>query len=262
MSKHHRSGRGRGAVALLALLFTGACTTEPDVLDEQMIEDVALMAADATLEDLALWSQPFGTAPTTVDGEGQAAPGTPGGHLGFFGTFSGTRSVTFYDEDGNEQAGYDPLLTASIEIVHEIEGEVSREGWSASVYRLREMAVSGLLGEETHRTWDGTGSSEVSHSRHLDDGTERSYEAIGSVEYEEVVVPIPGSDPRYPVSGTIRRSMTVTRSGPDGDVTRTVEVVITFDGSSTATATVNGEEMEIDLSAGIGINPIRRHRRG
>jgi len=74
-------------------------------------------------------------------------------------------------------------------------------------------------------------------------------------------VPIPGSTPRYPVSGTITRMMTVTRSGLNGEHTRTIDIVITFDGTATATAMVNGEPMDIDLSTRDGRRPVR-HRRG
>lgn len=247
------------AVAALSLVTAACDTTEPAV-DDALLDDVALLAADATLEDVTLWNQPldFGGSSGPAQVEPQASPGMPGGRGGWSGSFSGMRSVTFYDENGDVQDGYDPLLTESINIVLEIEGEVSRAGWNATIHRMRDKTVSGLLGEETTRTWNGTGSSEVSRSRHLDSGEERTLEAVGSVEYEDVVVPIPGSDPRWPLSGTIRRSFTVTRTGPDGSVTRSMEVVITFDGSSTATAFVNGEERIIDLSAGDGMNPVRR----
>jgi hypothetical protein len=54
--------------------------------------------------------------------------------------------------------------------------------------------------------------------------------------------------------------MTVTVTRPDGERTRNVEIVITFDGDSTATAIVNGEEVEIDLSTREGRLPFRRLR--
>ena len=243
---------GLATVAVLA-----ACGTEPDVIEEAMIEDAALVAADATIEDINLWGATLGFsgAPSSP----AAAPGEPGGRRGFSGSFSGTREVTFYDEAGMEMDYYDALETESILIDHEIEGEAMRDGWSATIYRARMKTVSGLAGEETERTWNGTGESEITRSRHLDDGTERSYEMEGSVEYEDVVVPVPGSDPRYPLSGTIRRSFEVTRTGPDGETTtRSIEVVITFDGSETAIMTVNGEEREIDLTAADGRTPLRR----
>lgn len=249
----------RIGTALAMVLALGACDTTEPAIDDALVDDVALLAADATLEDVTLWNQPldFSSAgPAQV--QPQAAPGEPGGRGGWSGTLSGMRSVSFYDENGDEQDGYDPLLTESINIVLEIEGEVSRAGWEASIYRERDKTVSGLLGEETTRTWNGTGTSEVSRSRHLDSGEERSYEAVGTVEYEDVVVPIPGSDPRWPLSGTIRRTFTVTRTGPDGSTTRSMEVVITFDGSETAVAFVDGVERLIDLAASDGVNPIRR----
>ena len=198
---------------------------------------MAVVAADATLEVVALWTQPFGFMPMLTTGP-QATAGQPGGQRGFTGDFSGTRSVTFYDGDGVEMAGMDPLLTASIH-----------------------MIVSGLEGEEESRTWNGSGNSTMSRSGVREDGTARTHESSGTVEYHDVVVPIPGSDPRYPTSGSITRVMTATWTTADGERTRDVEMVITFDGSSTAMAVVNGESMEIDLSAREGRNPLR-HRRG
>jgi hypothetical protein len=251
---------------MAALLAAAACddVTGPNPLDDALVLDMALVAADATLEDVVMWTQPIGFGPL---GAGPAqvgfpgGPGRPGGQGAFSGTFSGMRSVTFYDALGAEQAGYDALTTASIHIVHEIAGEVARDNWSASIQRERDMTVSGLEGEETHRTWNGSGSEEISRAGQLEDGTERSHSSAGSFEYDDVVVPIPGSENRYPVSGTITRSMTVTRTGPDGVVTRSVEIVITFDGTEIAQATVNGEPMEIDLSARDGQRPLRRVRR-
>jgi len=256
------STRRAAAPVLLLATLAAACSDDPQVPDA-FIEDAALIAADATLEDVTLWSQPIGAAPSAVDAETVTASdvGVPGGQFGFFGSFSGTREVTFYDAAGNEQDAYDALTTESIHILHEISGEVARDGWSASVSRTRDKTVSGLEGEETERTWNGTGSEEVTRSRDLDDGTERSYSSVGTVEYEDVVVPIPGSDPRWPVSGTVTRTMSVTRSGPDGEVTREVTAVVTFDGSSIALLTVNGEEMEIDLTTRAGRNPLHRFRR-
>jgi hypothetical protein len=251
-----RNERRHLAWVAAALAF-GACSdaSGPDAADEALLRDMAIMAADATLEDLAMWSTPFGFAAAPAP-----APGLPGARSGWSGELSGTRSVTFYDADGVEQDEYDALTTERILISHEVMGEVAREDWSVSLHREREMEVSGLAGEETHRTWNGSGSEEVVSERVLDGGV-RSYHALGEFMYEDVVVPIPGSTPRYPVSGTITRSITVHVTHPEGERTRTVEVVITFDGSSTATAVVNGEEMEIDLSAREGRWPLRRFRR-
>ncbi len=253
-----------GAIVAIALAV-GACgddATGPGALDDSVVLDMAVLAADATLEDVAMWVQPLGFGPLPAPGpQGVTAPGQPGGHGNFAGEFSGTRSVTFFDADGIEQDAFDPLLTDSIHVIREIAGQITRDNFSASIERLRDMTVSGLLGEETHRTWNGSGTEEMTRSGVLEDGTERSHSMSGTFAYDNVVVPIPGSDPRFPVSGTITRSMTATRTTSDGTVTRSVEIVITFDGTSIAQAIVNGEAMEIDLSAREGRNPLRRRHR-
>lgn len=201
-----------------------------------------------------MWGQPFGFGPATV-------PGAPGGHGGWAGDLSGTREVTFYDADGIEQTAYDEVTTDVMHILHDVEGEVTRDGWTVSVQRARDKTVSGLAGTETHRTWNGTGSEVVSRSGFTLRGEERSYDAAGTFTYTDVVVPIPGSVPRYPVSGTVTRALTVTLTGTGGTRTRTVDIVITFDGTSTATAVVNGVTREIDLTARSGALPLRNRRR-
>ena len=97
------------------------------------------------------------------------------------------------------------------------------------------------------------------YSRVLDDGETRSRDMTGSFTYTDLVVPTPDQEVRYPLSGTITRQMTITvLNGADGERTRTVDVTITFDGSATAAATVNGETFEIDLTAREGHSPLRR----
>jgi hypothetical protein len=244
----------RKSLTLAVVLAAAACgdTSGPGTDDDALLSDLAIVAADATLEDVRMWSQPLGFA-------AQPAPGHPGGGGGWSGELSGTREVTFYDAQGLEQDAYDALTTDVIHIMHEVLGEVTRDDWIASIHRERDLEVSGLAGAETHRTWNGSGSEEVSRERILDEGVS-SYDAVGSFVYEDVVVPVFGTAPRYPLSGTITRTMTVTVTRPDGERTRNVEIVITFDGDSTATAIVNGEEVEIDLSTREGRLPFRRLR--
>lgn len=247
---------GRSTVALALAIAVSGCSeaTGPEALEDAIAYDMAVLSADATLEDVTMWSLPFGFGPSP-------APGSPGGHAGWSGDFSGTREVTFYDADGVEQPAYDSLTTASIHILHDIDGEASREGWTVAVHRERDMTVTGLLGTETQRTWNGGGSEQVTRTGVTLAGEERSYEADGSFTYDDVVVPIPGSVPRWPLSGTITRALTVTITGPNGSETKTFDVVITFDGDSTATAVVNGVSREIDLAARDGRLPLRRFRR-
>lgn len=238
----------------LAALAAAACSdgTSPELADDAVLEAVAVVAADATLEDVSVMSTPL------LFGGG--GPGAVGG-FGPGGSFEGARTVTFFDGNGGEQEAYDPLTTASIHIEVEIQAEVEREYWTASVHRIRNLTVSGLEGEETTRQWDGTGSQQVARSRHLEDGTEYTFEMAGSFVIEAVVVPVPGtSDTPWPLSGSITRTIHVSGVGPDGEFGRTVEITILFDGDDTATAVVDGETYEIDLTAGHDGFPLR-HRR-
>jgi hypothetical protein len=70
---------------------------------------------------------------------------------------------------------------------------------------------------------------------------------------------VPRTDDAWPLSGTITREVTiVVVNGPDGDVTKSRTVVITFNGTNLATMTVDGETFEIDLSTRSGRHPFRR----
>ena len=251
-------------LALATTLGLGACgdgSTGPQLLDQALSLNAAMVAADATLEDITLARAPLGFVHGGMGlgpGGGMGPAGRPGGEMGIGGSLSGTRSVTFYDAAGKEQAAYDSLTTARIHLVLDIAGDVERGVWSGSVKRTRDMTVTGLAGVETTRTVNGTGSEDVQRSRTLDDGTEASFDMEGSFTQESVVVPVPGSAKRYPLSGKITRKMKVSVvNGPKGDETRDVTVVITFDGDNTATAVVNGEAHEIDLDARPGAFPFR-----
>lgn len=76
---------------------------------------------------------------------------------------------------------------------------------------------------------------------------------------EDIVHPVPRTDDAWPLSGTITREVTIVIvNGPDGDVTKSRTVVITFNGTNLATMTVDGETFEIDLSTRSGRHPFRR----
>jgi hypothetical protein len=247
------------STALVAAAMA-ACdqTTGIESLDEAMTIDAAVLAADATLEEVTLFRQPLdfagfipGYAPPT-----RVRPGAPGGPGAFQGDFAGVRSVTFYDVNGIEQEAYDALETASVAIMHEVEGTIVRDLFTAQVFRARELTVTGLAGEETHRTWNGSGSSRMARSGVTEDGSERSHSAEESFTLTDVVVPIPGTDPRWPLSGTMTRQIVMTRTSPEGTMTREFEIVITFDGSSIASARINGRLVQIDLAAKPGRRPL------
>lgn len=245
------------------LVATAACqdATGPAPVDDTLLPELAAVAADAVVEDVTLMGQPFGFGPALMPGGPGGGhggpPGQPGGHHGIGRDLSGTRSVTFFDAAGETQEAYDPLTTASLHAVLEMAGEVERPGWSASVERTRDMTVTGLEGDEATRTFDGSGTEAMSRLRTTVEGEARSWDMVGSFTKTAVVVPVPGSESPWPLSGTVHRTMTVTATGtPGGDFTRTVTATITFDGDHTATAVIDGESFEIDLSARPGRDPI------
>jgi hypothetical protein len=225
-----------------ALAACSETTSAPEFDTEQLDTDVAIVAADGVLSDLSATAAMM------------EAPGSDRAR-------SGERNVslTFLDADGNEQDAMDELTTATVIRSVSISREASRENWTASVEASREQTITGLEGEETTRTVNGTGTERVLRSRHSDENGTRSYEMNSAVTWNDVVHGVPRSDNPYPLSGSITRSITVVIvNGPNGDETRSRTAVVTFNGTQFATLTLDGETIEIDLSTRSGKSPFRR----
>ena len=235
-------------MALATAFATAACddaTTTPSEVD-LLNSDIAEVVADAALEDLAVMT----SAEPAFGPQAAFGPFGQGGGLGDRANLERDRTVTFFDEDGAEQEAFDELLTASIHVVTVVEGGIDRDFFSASVRRARDMWVTGLAGEETERTWDGTGSSEVSRTRVSDEHGTRSYDLDAEAVIDGVVRAVDRVAQPWPLSGSITREVTVIIvNGPNGDETRERRTVITFNGTQYATLTVDGEEFEVDLAA-------------
>jgi hypothetical protein len=253
------------------VLFAAACsssaTTSTPAADALITADVATMSADATTEDVDVMAAMDGDIGVLVssplmDGMFLTPPNLPrlGGCSFANGHFTCpptthngltiTRTVTYYAAGSATQTAYDPLLTASIHIVASVTGDVTHGPWSATVSRNRDFIISGLAGTETSRTVNGTGSESISRSRVTASNETRSYDLTGTSRVDGVVVPVrgDGTDP-WPTAGTITRTYTVTRtSGTNAGQTVTRTVVVTFNGTSTPTATVNGEPFTLDLA--------------
>ena len=239
--------RMKSGALTLSLVALAACsdTAGPETFEDSLTLDVAMIAADAAIDELGDMGILFG---------GGAFPAPSGAS-----TRTVTHTATFFDADGNEQDTRDPLTTASIHLTIESTHEFSRDSWTATGTRSRDLMITGLAGEETSRTVNGTGSSTMARSQHTDaDGT-RTYDMSSTSLIEDVVHPVPRTDDAWPLSGTITRNVTiVVVNGPDGDVTKSRTVVITFNGTNLATMTVDGESFEIDLSTRSGRHPFRR----
>lgn len=228
------------AAALVALVAVAACDeagTEPQADDSVLNDDVALLAADAVQEDLDVMSSML---PAGVFGSPAASTVLD---------FSRSRTIEYFDADGVEQESYDALETASIHSLLELSGSITRDGLEVSLDRTRDMWVTGLEGEETERTFNGTGSQDKSRMRVLDNEAVRTYDMSGTLLVTDVVRGVPRSENPWPLSGTITRNMTIEIvNGPDGDKTITRVVTITFNGTQFVTMMVNDVEYEIDLS--------------
>ena len=219
---------GAIAAAGVAVVMAAACseTSGPDQ-GSLLNADVAVVAADAALEGVRMM------------GDRTMSPGGPR---------DGARTVACFDEAGVQQEACDALTTAKMIVTVDASGNVERERWTASIARQSEITVTGLLGENTTRTFNGGGTEKVLRSIHSDEFGTRTYDMSGSFSYDNVVAPVRGSDSPWPLSGSITRQMAVTiRNGPNGDETINRVVTVTFNGTQFVTIDVNGEVAELDL---------------
>jgi len=253
--------------ALTCAVVLGACSQDSTGTQATPLlnADVATVIADNTGDDVDIMrepvffvSMPIG-APALAPGSGDLNPGSCTYNattqrlecpvVTRDGSLTITRSYAFWDANNVPQDHYDALLTAKANIQTHIVGERSGDNWSGSIDRSRDLTVTGLVGTETRRTWNGTGTSEVERSRHRDSGEERSYNISCTLTITNVVVPVPNGDPRFPLSGTITHRCIITFEGGPRDG-QTVErtATVTFNGTSTATVTVGDRTFAIDLT--------------
>jgi hypothetical protein len=242
-------------------IVLGACSSDtsgPDGATPLLNADVALVAADATAEDVDVMREPvfFTSLAGFAPGQGDFRPvncpfNATTNRLDCpvvtHGDITITRSYAFWDAANAVQQAYDALTTAKANILSTIEGSRTLPNWEATIERIRNMTATGLAGTETQRTWNGSSSSHVTHSKHTENGGERSYDLECSALVENVVVPVPNGGEVFPLSGTITRECTVTFVGGPRDgqeVTRTA--VVTFNGTQTVSMTVNGKTFDID----------------
>ena len=243
----HISKRGWAAVPLL--LFIGACSdvSSPNATDEATVNlDVARYVADQTVDDVTLMNTEADRATVLVPAAPAVCSRTQHRFECARDTWAGnqslqiTREVTFYDGDGNVQDGYDAALTDSINFYFLLEGERSNDFVSGTVSRERDFTVSGLLGTETERTWNGTGTTAMSRTRTSDSRGTRTYDMSSSTTVDGVVIAVPRGD-SWPLEGTITREVHVEVVNGVGDTnTRDRTVVIMFNGTQFVSITING----------------------
>ena len=161
-----------------------------------------------------------------------------------------TRSYTFFDANGAVQNGYDATTTASILFVTTMSGSMSRHGHTAQFSHEHEMTLSGLAGAETERVWNGSGSGSRTETMTGERGT-RTYQVATLDTTNAVRFLLPRSEHPYPASGSIihRMAATSTFDGINGSGTRSFSrrTVVTFDGTSIASMTVNDRACTLNL---------------
>ena len=250
---------------LTCAVVLGACSkvvTGPDSETPMLTADLAVVAADAAGEDVDIMREPvFFTvlAPTSAPGNGDFNPADctydPSSQRVVCPPFTRdnglvvNRSYMFFDAVNGVQQAYDALLTAKANVQTRVQGEKAEDRWSATIDRFRDLTGTGLLGDEAQRTWNGTGTSSATRSRHTEDG-DRSYDISCTLTVTNVVVPVEHDTDRFPLSGSITRACAITfTGGPRNGQTVQRTVVVTFNGSQTATLTIGDKTLDIDLKS-------------
>jgi len=170
------------------------------------------------------------------------------------------RSRVCYDATGAAQATCDAQTTDSIVFSLVINGtrtgsrirNLDTSTFSISVHRTRQITVTGLLGTETQRTHNGTGSSNDTSAFTGPNGS-RTIDEAASDSIQNVVFKLPRSSNPWPISGTIVRNTSFTETLVKADTTKTRtatrRVVVTFpaDNEGNVALTVNGNSCSLNL---------------
>jgi hypothetical protein len=243
------------APLIAVTLLLAGCVSTSDPNDDSLNFDAAVIAADGALEDLEMMHGPRlglrgGIFPGLI-GNKPDCPMTQDMFLCDPIEREGieyTRTITYMNSAGDPQGSYDEASTASIHYEISVVGRRARERWSADINRQRSLTVTGLLDGVGEVTWNGTGTGTVLRSRHIDGGDVRTYNVASSDQVNEVVVPYPREDDSWPITGSITKSMTMTRTSDEGDETRTRTASLAFNGTSVVEVTVEGETFTVDLT--------------
>lgn len=157
-----------------------------------------------------------------------------------------TRTYQFRDAAATPMQSYDAANTASIYFTRTADGTVTATTatgvtWTGATHRSDQRTVTGLLGNETQRVWNGTGESHDTTDYSGTGGT-RHYAGASTETTRDVVMALPRASFPYPQSGTITRTaeLTLTITGTR-DLTKTVSrtIVATFNGTALVPIQVN-----------------------
>ncbi|HEY5062225.1 MAG TPA: hypothetical protein VII52_11860 [Gemmatimonadaceae bacterium] len=282
-----------GVVSALALSACSSDVNSPATLQlsaNDSLQAVSLSASDATAEDVDVMSAAeasidgSATAPTpTYDrfqtglGASMSTTAAVGDSIRFaFWSFAGSctyssatarftcpdvvkngltlsRSAAFTDASGTAMSHYNDTTTATANFQITVSGVHPTMLGADTISRKRNMTTTGLLGHETTRTWNGTGTrSDGGYAQ--DTAKVRTYHTSDTVTFSSVVVKLPRSQNPWPLSGTITRQISGTGGVVAGTTTRTFSVTktvtITFNGTRLVPMMVGNVAFTLDLYTG------------
>jgi hypothetical protein len=276
-------GAGALVVAMGACATQGDSATAPTTANFQVTAaDSALIAvhasADATVSDVNVligisstmgWSldrAPSGvslslvasTSPALAAGAGNGCTLNPAdGRFDCPPQVNGngvtvTRSIALFDASGVQMSHFDST-TASLDVQATLAGVITGASGADTVNGSRDLTATGLLGDNTTRTWNGSGSG--THGAFWSDSAaSRTSDVSYSSAFSNVVVALPRSANPYPVSGSISRVVSGSGVVTKGDSTRVVTISrtvgITFNGSEFVPMTVGSQNYTLDLATG------------
>lgn len=273
------------ATVLVVVLLASACNSDrayapPDTVltDQQVSKDVAISGGEAIAADLGSLEISATLAGGSFSVEAQAASANRFNILASVSsdctyasgrwscapvTENGVtvvRSYAYFDAAGQPTKLRSDLTTASINFQLSMNGVVTRDTtFSGVVHRSRNVTVSGLVGAETTRRWDGVGASADTNT-HRSAVTTRTYAGKSVDSLKAVVYTQPRTATSYPLSGSMVRvvSYLVTSTGRNTE-RRSIDrrVVVTYNGTSSAqiqtgavTCTLHLDTHKVDGCAG------------
>lgn len=141
----------------------------------------------------------------------------------------------YFDQSGHGMPGYNLLTTEKVEYWSQLDGPVGDGAtFTGTTHRKSDQLLTGLLGKETTRVWNGAGVSADTTSYHSASGS-RHYAGVELDSVKSVIYRQPRTPGSYPLSGDVIRvaNYSVTSTGHATE-TRSVSrrIVTTFNGTA------------------------------
>ena len=228
-----------GALIALILSVSACQLKENNTLDEKTIDDdMALMVSDSLArsdgEDAQTMDDAVDEAVLNTGINGKKKRTLHGSN--FQGSLDFDYTYTYSDCDDD--------ICDTLNLVGIIEGSFTSERRNRTVYRVRNLLLTGISGDKV--TINGTGSGDVSgdFSGKFYNYT-RTYKISRQLTFTNIVIAKDREANPYPLSGTLSITAsgerTVDSDKVEKNVSFTRDILVTFNGTETPTVTMNGE---------------------